>query len=102
MSIKKIGSLVWTAIMFFVIISDISTGSPASLSITIFGGIWIVGLILWLIVSAAFKGGTSNQAVLPTAEVDKQDITQCPKCAEDIKKLAQICKHCGVTLESQA
>ena len=33
------------------------------------------------------------------AETLQTDIRQCPFCAEDIKKAAIVCKHCGREVE---
>ena len=31
----------------------------------------------------------------------KSDERQCPKCAEKIKKVATVCKHCGSNVEAE-
>jgi len=50
-----------------------------------------------------FKKHSMNPENAPKAEninASNSDVTQCPYCAEDIKKAAKVCKHCGKDLKS--
>jgi len=49
------------------------------------------GLILGSFMDTMAKRRANNSSA---TKVKAKDIIKCPKCAEDIKKEALICKHC--------
>ena len=69
--------------------------------VNLFLGWTLVGWVVALAIAfgqttprTAAKPPTSNQT-LTKAVATATDIRQCPFCAEDIKKAAIVCKHCG-------
>lgn len=101
MNFKVVVSIIWTIIILFMIVADLNNGARTSTTVTTGVMLWIAGLIVWLIVSAAFKGKSSKSQQDGNSINNHSDVAQCPRCAEDIKKKAKICKHCGSEVEVQ-
>lgn len=64
---------------------------------------WVVAMAMAVSQAETKKSGTVGQLDIsnekPRSTVVTTDIRQCPFCAEDIKKAAVVCKHCGRDVE---
>ena len=73
----------------------------------LFGVVWLVFTVPFHLIylnSKKSKKELKKQTKIMEKQVketkkEKSSLVQCPYCAEDIKKEAKVCKHCGKDIE---
>lgn len=58
----------------------------------------ITTVIVWLMLSAIFW--MSKKLIVRRSLTEESAMTHCPFCAEDIKSIAVVCRHCKADLDS--
>ena len=74
-------------ILIVAILLGLITGKIASVKGRSFFWFWLYGALLFIV------------AIVHVLIMRNRAVQQCPKCAENVKKEAKVCKHCDHSLE---
>ncbi len=88
---KRYITIAWSIFCLIFTIHDWSSMGSYILAVTV--PAWVVGMIVIIIISKAF--GSSKNEQLNIQNNDSEETKTCPKCAEVVKKQAQLCRFCS-------
>lgn len=112
------GDIKWAAIIFFasVLVGIFTSGIGVIVTAIVFGFVYNKNYISDLVakgyivdniessydihqiqqqIEVVLVQDVKNKAAEPVSNIGSEETKKCPYCAEDVKKAAVICKHCG-------